>query len=419
MLACLLSSTAVVADETSFDAGVRAYRDGDFDTALHHFERARAEGPDSDQLSFNLGVTLYRLEHYAAAREVFFELRTRPGMTDIAEYHLGLIAAGLGDIDEAVMHLRAAALSDSVQLRGLVQTALGRLVRPIPASRTAGYTRTGVGFDSNRNRISESLQLEVPESESAYADVYGALTHRFRSPRDTELRGSFYVRDYEVDDALDQTAISLALRKSLRSAPWRLTFSGEFEAATLDDHGLSDVYSLSVEAARRIGSSTLRLRVRPSAIVGGSNYDYLDGQRYLIDLVEEFSIVACHLQLGVQGEANNRRDLAAGDEFYSQSPRRYGPYLRLSRALTRDLMLDLSVAYRHSRFRDDNRLIEDGTAYTARRIEDLALLGLMLRLQLSPSWSLRLDYRYSNNQSSIDQYDYVRHLAALMVEWQY
>jgi hypothetical protein len=55
----------------AFEAGVRAYRDGDFETALRHFEQARADGPDGDPLLFNLGLTLYRLEHYAAgARSV-------------------------------------------------------------------------------------------------------------------------------------------------------------------------------------------------------------------------------------------------------------------------------------------------------------------------------------------------------------
>jgi hypothetical protein len=108
-----------------------------------------------------------------------------------------------------------------------------------------------------------------------------------------------------------------------------------------------------------------------------------------------------------------------GDEFYSQSPRRQGPYLRLSRALTRDLMLDLSAPIVTAVFATRNRQIQDGAPYTARRVENLAVLGLMLRLQLSPSWGLRLDYRYSDKRSSIDQYDYVRDVAALMLEWQY
>lgn len=418
-LACLLCGATVAAEITAFAAGVRAYRDGDFETALRHFEQARADGPDSDPLMFNLGLTLYQLEHYAAAREAFLELRERPGMTEIAEYHLGLIASGLGDFDGAVLHLRAAAMSDSPQLRGLVQTALGRLVRPAPARRTAGYARIGIGFDSNRNQISESLQLAVPEPESAYTELYGVLDHRLQALRDTELRGNFYVRDYEVDDALDQVAVLLALRKSLRIPPWRITAAGEFEAAVLDGHGLYDIYSLNLEAARRIGSSTLRLRLRPSAIVGGSNYDYLDGQRYTVDLSQEFSLKGFQWQLGYQAETNDRRDLDVGDEFYSQSPRRQGPYLRLSRALTRDLMLDLNAAYRHSRFRDENRQIQDGAPFTARRVENLVVVGLVLRLQLSPAWGLRLDYRYSDNQSSIDQYDYVRDVAALMLEWQY
>jgi hypothetical protein len=80
-------------------------------------------------------------------------------MTEIAEYHLGLIASALGDRRRSGFASACSRDERFGELRGLVQTALGRLVRPAPARRTAGYARIGLGFDSNRNQFSESLQL--------------------------------------------------------------------------------------------------------------------------------------------------------------------------------------------------------------------------------------------------------------------
>ena len=188
---------------TPFDAGVLAYRSGDFEAALRHFQDARAEGSASGQLLFNLGLTLYRLEQYDVAREVLLELREHSGMSGAADYHLGLIAAQRGDRDEAVLRLSAAAAGDSPELRRLAQTALGRLQDQRPARRFAGYARGGLGFDSNRNQVSESLRIEGPQPESAYADVYGSVIQRLAGRGRTDLRANLFVRDYEVDDALE------------------------------------------------------------------------------------------------------------------------------------------------------------------------------------------------------------------------
>jgi len=426
-LAWLLYSAPAVAvpEMTPFEAGVRAYRSGDFATALRHFQQAQADGASNDQLLFNLALTLYRLEQYDAARDMFLDLREHSGMEGPADYHLGLIAAQRSDNNEAVLRLSAVANSDSSELRQLAQTALERMQGSQPAPRIAAYARTGLGFDSNRNQISESLRIEGPEAESAYADFYGSVLQRLRSTGGsgsvgrTDVRASLFVRDYEVDDALDQAAISLALRKVWRVRSWSVTLGGEFEAATLDNHGLYELLSLNIDAARRMGSSTFRLRYRPSIIDAGYRYDYLDGQRQQLELTQDVPLGAATLQLGYEVELNDRRDFEAGDEFFSQSPLRQGPFFRFSRELNKDLSLDVNAAYRRSRYRDENEFEQDGSLVTERRVDSLSYVGLMLRLTLAPAWALRLDYRYSDNRSSLDQYDYIREVASLNLEWRH
>jgi hypothetical protein len=412
-----LCCPSVASERSAFDAGVRAYRDGDFATALQEFETARTAGGNSDQLLFNLGLTLYRLEEYRAARDVFLELRARPAMAELAEYHLGLVAAGLGELDAAAAHLGVVARSDAPEMRQLAQTALARLERPTRPRVWSAYARIGPGYDTNRNQIAESLEIEGPSPESAYLELYGVVNGRLRRLGNSTFQATAFVRDYEVDDERDQSAVQLLLRKSWRTSRWRLAVAGEFESAVLDGASLQNVYSVSLEAARRLGNSTLRLRYRPSVIAGGSAYDYLDGQRHRIELGDELAFGPLRIQLGYEAEFNDRRDLEVGSEFYSQSPARHGPVFRATRSLTPNLHVDLSTAYRYSRFSDENRQYEDGILETERRVDTLWITGVVLRFELNPAWGLRLDYRHSDNGSTLDRYDYDRDIAALSLEW--
>ena len=170
---------------------------------------------------------------------------------------------------------------------------------------------------------------------------------------------------------LDQAAIPLGLRNAWPIRSWTLALGADLEAATLGGHGLYEVLSLNIEAARRFGSSTLRLRYRPSVIDAGSTYDYLDGERHQLELSQNMPLGASTLQLGYEVELNDRRDFESGDEFFSQSPLRQGPFLRFSRELDEDLSLDVTAAYRRSRYRDANVFEQDGSLVTERRVESL------------------------------------------------
>ncbi len=425
-LACLWGAllfcagpAAAAPAQAPLGAGIQAYRAGDFKTALVLFLEAREQGPVSDTLLFNLGLTYYRLEDYPAARRTFLDLRQRPAMAGVAEYHLGLVAAQLGQMNRATRHLRAAAAGDSVPLRQLARTALARLTDRPAARAPAAYASLGIGFDSNRNQIAEEIQITGPEPESAYAEFAGVVQYPLPKLTDTDLRATVFRRDYETDDALDQTVGQLSLRRTWRPGSWRVMLAAESDAAFLEGDSLQNTYGLNLEAVRRHGPSTLTLRYRPSAVDGGADYEYLDGERHRLEVAEAFLLGEFQIRAGYEAELNDRSDWQVGEQFSSQSPLRHGPLLRVSRTLTPDLTLDVNAGFRHSRYRDVNRYVQDGTLRSERRVEDLAYLGGALRLRLGRAWGLRLDYRYTDNDSSLDTYEYTRHLATLALEWRY
>ena len=72
LLCLLLAGCPVVAlAAPAMEAGVQAYRQGDFPAALGYFRQAAAEQPDDNAVQFNLGLTLYRTGDYLAARTIF------------------------------------------------------------------------------------------------------------------------------------------------------------------------------------------------------------------------------------------------------------------------------------------------------------------------------------------------------------
>jgi tetratricopeptide (TPR) repeat protein len=408
-------ASPVRAQEDAFRAGVQAYRADDYALALQKFRAARAQQPDSGPVLFNLGLCQYQLRQYAEARRSFLALRRHADLAGVAEYHLGLVAARVGQADRAAMHLRAAASGDAPALRALARRALDLLSdRPV-AQVPAAWVLFAAGNDSNRNRLDEDIEIAGRDRASAYTELNAVLQYPLPWRGDLDLRAGAFQRDYTTDDDLDQRSLSLALRNTWRLRPWTLTLAGESEAIELENRGTVSALGVGLQAVRRAGGRTLRLRYQPAHVWADPEVDYLEGTRQRLDVAQEFQWGGLLLGVGYEVEDNDQAGRGIDDTTGTQAPLRHGPYLRLSRALTPRLSLDLNLAYRRGRFDDldlPGRPLE-------RRVDELGYVGSALRWRLGRSWGLRLDYRWSDNRSTLDVYDYRRHMLQAGLDWRY
>lgn len=396
------------------DDGVRAYREGRFEAAKAAFERAAQEEPDRAAVRFNLGLAHYKLGHYPEARRAFLRVRKDPAMRAVAEYHLGLVAARLGQTRRAETHLRAAASSESRQLRELAASALRRLGGKPEARTPSAYVMIGAGYDDNRNRIAEDIEIDGQDRASAYLDAYGVLHYPVSVARELDLRAVAFRRDYETDDTLDQSALQVSLRQNWRPAGWRLTVAAEGEVIGLRDDSLVHSAGLGFEAQRRLGPATLRARYQPANVRADRDFDYLDGWRHRGGVSADFNVGEQQWRLGYEVEQSSQGYGAEDDVVYGQAPLRQGPVVRWSRALSPRVELDLTAAWRKSRY-DAREDLPD----TPRRNDDLLQLGASLAWRLDASWGLVLDYRFADNRSSDDSYDHHRHMVLAGFEWRY
>jgi hypothetical protein len=116
-------------------------------------------------------------------------------------------------------------------------------------------------------------------------------------------------------------------------------------------------------------------------------------------------------------EGNDRRDLnTAGGDFFSHSPLRNQVRLAFSHPFGATCTLEWRADYRHSYFRDPNRF-DDGGPVTKRRVEQLTLAGLQLRTRTRAAWDWLLEYQYSHNRSTLEEFEYDRHLLLVGLEW--
>ncbi|MGQ0697356.1 MAG: tetratricopeptide repeat protein [Panacagrimonas sp.] len=420
--AALLWAARADAVETNaaspFEAGVAAYRAGEYRVARERFLQAEAAGLDGEELRFNLALSHYKLGDYASARSAFETLRSSPGFAAVAEYHLGLVAAQSGQAEQAAAHLRATqAMTDSAELRQLADMALQRLAATPGSRRWSASATAGSGFDSNRTQSSETVRLAQVDADAEFVELSAAARYLADGFLGAELRGNGYLRNYLPDHELDQHSAQLSLRKSWLVSAWQFGAAVETEAVWLGSERFQNAVGLNLDAGWSAGVSNLSLRYRPSFIEGGDDYEYADGQSQRAELAYSLALPGYRVRLNCETELNDRRDLEREDEFFSQSPTRHGIGARLSHRLTPALSLDWSARYRHSRYRDASRFRSGFEIVEQRRVDDMAQFGVLGLLKLGKGWGLRLDYRYTDNQSRLERYDYERHAVLLGLDW--
>lgn len=393
----------------TLQSGIESYRNGDFHTARSAFEAALAASPDDPVVTFNLALTRYRLGDYAAAQAGFRQLRSQPDMRAIADYHLGLIAAQTGDLPTARALLGSVA-AEPDRIGDLARAALGRVAPHRAPKRIRAYVMAGLGYDTNRTRLARSVELSGRDPEAAYSDLVAEALAPLPWRGEYDLRATLFRRDYETDDALDQSALQLSLRKTWRPAEWRLGAALETESILLRDMSLVQSTGVGLEAEHGLGPGILRLRYQPAHVQAEDDFDYLDGPRQRAMLAHDSVLAGMSVRLGWEYEQSDQADDLEADIVYGQAPHRHGPFVRLSRTLRPGLQATARAGLRNSRYDSDDGLMPD-------REDDLLQLGLALRLTIPGNVTLLVEYRFQDNQSNAPDYDYDRTTVLAGLEW--
>jgi len=414
---CAGAARAQAPGNAEFEAGVGAYRSGDYAAALRSFSAAREQGFDGPQLHFNLGLTYYQLRRLGEARAEFEALRRYPDYAGIADFHLALVAAREGDRVQAEGLWRSLERGPDAALAQRAGVALERLAAGQARPAATRYLLAGAGYDSNPALLDESVQ--PAGGASSDTELFGAfdLPLAGTARAATVLHGGAYLKNYSDDNGADQRGWFAGLSREgddgKRWGSWGL----EASTSALDGEPFLRIVGVQAQRGPAAGSPGSRVRVQLSRIGASEQYAHLEGWRLRLGAGRAAQAGRGLVRVGYEFEANDRDDLAEGGEFFSHSPLRHRLELVVEHPGGERTSLRWNLRYRDSRYRDRDRFLQGGTLREERRVETLAQAGLQLRRALGREVFVLLEYQHSRNAATPEVYDYDRNTALVGLEW--
>lgn len=395
LVTAVFSATAADPLE-SFNTGVTAYKAGDTQGALSAFKQARAGGLDDAALHLNLGLCYYRLGRLAGARAEFARLRTFAGYGHIADFHLGLVAAREGRrADAEALWLAVEQGAPQPAMRQRARIARSRLTGALDAA-VSGYVLAATGHDTNPALIDEGVQADAT---SATTELLGTVAVPLSARTDAVdwLRAGAWWRSYSEDNGVDQRGLYAAFAAERARGQRRRTSSLEGGATQLDGEVFANTLGASLEDEPGPGRSGFALRGQLTHIGTGSGFGALEGWRLRGEIERLAQLDGARLRAGYQLELNDR-------ESDAHAATRHRLSVALDHHRGRGWTLRYPLRWRASRYADG-------------RSENLLQGGVQARRQLGGQANALFEYQYSRNASSVEVFDYDRHLLLVGLEW--
>ncbi|MET0068947.1 MAG: tetratricopeptide repeat protein [Candidatus Thiodiazotropha sp.] len=393
-----------------FQEAMRAYKAGDYAQARAGFERAESLGMAKPALYYNLGVVYFQLEQWEKAFAAFRKTANYPKMAPLAYYNLGLVERRQNHIETAREWFeRTLETSRDAKLSRLAEHALANL--PRKRSSWNSFLSIGLGYDDNVALENDSLAVASEESDSFY-ELFGFTQGLLSGNHDEGVlfRGSLFGDFYAELSDYSLVELNLGLYKRFPMQAWTSEGGIYATSSTLGGDPYLSSGNLVFDTRRGITDGmTLRFRLRLKSIRAlDSRSEGLEGSAF--DLRTEGILAPDHAKWRIRSyyqlELNDRDDIETSTTFTSLSPTRHSLYLDYRRDLATDWQLKASGSYRRSRYGDDN---VDSAGMTETRIDKRKSLALELnRRRIWRDLQLALEYRYTDNDSSIASYSYNR-----------
>lgn len=426
--ALFLAATAAPAvAEDYFTRGTAAFREGDYRTALAHFESEQRRGNKSANLKYNLGVTLFKLGRYRAAAGYFQQLRGDPEWRDLAQLQLALVAERQGRKTEALERYRTVFESDSPKLRKLALARAAQLAPPQTGAHQVapwlGIASLSAGFDDNAYALQNDLLQDSSVGEDTYTELFAWGQYRLQGTANDgwRLHGFGFGRRYSDLDNLDLSSYNLGVSRDLLWNGWQLELGGAGEMVSLGGEQVTRELRLISRARQQFGDAEVTLAYVPSHFSGSGDYGYLDGWRQRFEGRWERPLDNFTLKALYRLDLNDRADLESGDNgFYSYSPTRQTFGLEFERPLMAGWEVSAGTDYRLSSYDGVNSLVDSDGALKVRERESERLRAwLASSLQLLPQ--LQLDGRVvlTDNEENFDIYTYDKTEASLSLRYSF
>ncbi|MFD1215825.1 tetratricopeptide repeat protein [Microbulbifer celer] len=430
LLAGLLIYAAIAAPAGAaepFVSGTAAFKDGQYERALAHFEQARQAGQQGPSLTYNLGVTLFKLQRYPAAQAQFQKLLDDPEWGEVARLQLGMMAEKQGRPVSAVGHYRALTDSASPKLRRFALMRLTALAQTSDQEPTAEEDRglallsLSSGYDSNAYSLQNALLTDDSVGEDTYTELFAWGQYRLQGTAEDgwRLHGFAFGRRYSDLDSLNLSSFNLGVSRHVPWQGWLVELGGVAETASLGGERVTSEWRFVGRMQQSFDSGVLTLAYLPGYFAATEDFRYLDGWRQRFEARWTTPLAMLDIDALYRLDLDDRQDLTTADDgFYSYSPRRQTVGLEAELPVAQGWTLNAGSHYRVSHYQDNNRL-QDSDGQFKDRARDGTRLRSWVGAELRLLPRLQLDARVVRtvNDENFDIYSYDKTEANLSVRY--
>lgn len=404
---------------SDFEAGVAAFGRGNLAQAQAYFEQARADGLNSPSLLYNLGVVYFRRGQHDSARAVFMHLLETPH-APLARYNLGLVMQDKGEVEAARQWFEQAAGPDSPEkVRALALRQLD-MPRPAPAAaRRRGYLSAGGGYDDNIAGIPDDASSQ---QAGFFADLLAGGDVAIGN-EGFGVDGVAYTRSYPRFSEFDNRVLSVGgswiERLGAGELTSRLSLAGSWFGGNALEREMRFEAGYRPDRCRvtaMVSGIQCRVQGSVSTIKGGSDFSAYDGERLRLGFSARKGAGDWLFRGRYRFELNHRKDLATGQQFFSVSPLRNRFSAEVRYQVSDRISLGARGVFRHSRYRNDHRLVSGGDTVSRRRTDHRWRGQLSAEYRLSRRSLLVAQGSLLDNRSNLQRYDYRRREALLGIE---
>lgn len=408
------------------DRGIALLAAGRLEDARAGFERAIALDPGNARAELFAGVAAYRMSAYAEATPHFERAAALDAsLRDEAHYYTGICQALAGNIEAATAALGE--VEAEAPLSPLERSAqnLREQLRPAPGDRRwyAAFT-AGMEWDDNP-LIAGTNAVGVPV-DSADGDFRGVLRprarYRFLQGESYSLTGGYdgylglQIQEKQIDLQVHNPWISAGYQVG----PVQLALRGDY-SYTMNDltepfrHQVRATPSLSFQPADWGLTQVFYQFSWKDFLVDSTRGTPLDrdGTRHVGGLNQLFFLPEPYtfVRVGAYADFNNSQ----GSEWgYDGMEANFGVGYDF------DWDIALSWLYRFQyRSYDDPSLFSSPAPYSQIRIDYRHILSAELAKGLTEHWQVSVSGAFSWNASSVEFYDYSRHIVGTYVTYRF
>jgi tetratricopeptide (TPR) repeat protein len=411
----LASKAGAATGDKLFAQGVGAFRSGDYASALHYFEQARAAGLDLPTLYYNLGASLYKLGRYAEAEAAFAACARDPVWTALANYNAGLSAYQRGQHAAATAYFdRAWRVADSDEVRALALTMLSR-TDVAAAGRPRGALTVDIGYNDNVTLNADNQTLQTSSEPDRFSELLASATGWWgQNARGLRWNAALYDLRYANLHDNNITSVALDVSHPTKVATWYTDAGARWEYVLRDGQRFQQIASLQLAGVHDLPNhADLRLSLRVSRVDAlDDDFAFLDGSRQAFGLSTGHRLAGGRMRFGATLEHNDRTDLATTDEFFSSSPLRRELWWVGSWVLGGYWQLEPIARYARSRYADPDRRASGVIATREDAERDLSLRATYL---LSAAWRALGEVSYVDNHSNFPEFSYSQRIVWLGV----